>query len=84
MPGGSRVRKRRLLRGSLGATAQTGTGNINADPLFVSSGTFDYHLQASSPAIDVADPGATLATDLDGDVRPQGNRSDMGADEVVP
>lgn len=52
----------------------------DADPLFVGGG--DYHLQASSPCIDGADPGATLGHDIDGEVRPQGAGYDIGADEA--
>ncbi len=60
-----------------------GEGNIDADPLFVDPSTGDYHLQPNSPCIDAADPASTVATDFDGDARPQGDRADMGADEVV-
>ena len=48
----------------------TGTGNLNADPLFVSS--TDLRLQSGSPAIDVGDDTAVPAgvtTDLDGNPR---------------
>jgi len=48
-----------------------GTGNINADPLFVDRSNHDYRLQAESPCIDAGDP----ASDLD----PDGTRADMGA-----
>lgn len=57
---------------------------LTADPQFVDSAGGDYHLQAGSPAVDAADPAATLAIDIDGDARPQGERRDLGADEVVP
>jgi hypothetical protein len=60
-----------------------GTGNINADPSFVTPGT-GYRLKPDSPAKNAADPNATVTVDYDGDARPQENRSDMGADEVVP
>jgi predicted outer membrane repeat protein len=52
-----------------------GTGNVNADPLFVSpisaasapTTTGDYHLQITSPAIDAGNNAAvTVTTDLDG------------------
>ena len=60
----------------------TGTADINADPLFVNVSQGDFHIQATSPAKDTADPGAMENVDFDGDARPQGTHSDMGADEV--
>jgi hypothetical protein len=59
-----------------------GTGNINADPLFVNAALNNFHLMPTSPAKDAADPAATLTEDFDGDARPQGSRRDMGADEI--
>lgn len=56
--------------------------NINADPMFMDAGQGNFHLMATSPAKDMADPNATLNIDVDGDVRPQGSRRDIGADEV--
>lgn len=71
-------------------------GNISADPLFAGNG--DYHLQASSPAIDagnnsalqlIANAGYPLTTDLDGSPRPQDATGkgypivDMGAYEYA-
>ena len=47
-----------------------GTGNIDADPLFVNAAAGDYRLQAGSPCINTGDPSLT---DSDG------SRSDMGA-----
>jgi hypothetical protein len=47
-----------------------GTGNIDADPLFVS--TADLHLQSTSPCIDAGSNAAVpsgVTTDLDGDPR---------------
>jgi hypothetical protein len=66
----------------VGPDPATGATNINAAPMFVSAAQNNFHLMASSPAKDVADPAATLADDIDGDVRPQGPRRDMGADEI--
>jgi hypothetical protein len=66
----------------IGPDGMTGTGNINADPLFVSVTNSNFHLTSASMAKDKADPAATLGVDVDGDIRPQGQHSDMGADEV--
>jgi len=49
----------------------SGTGNIDADPLFVDPDNGDYTLQSSSPCIDAGDP----ESDLD----PDGTNADMGA-----
>ncbi len=57
-----------------------GTGNIDADPLFVS--VDDLHLTAASPCVDAADPGAAATVDIDGDLRPRGAGRDIGADEA--
>ncbi len=53
---------------------------VTTDPLFVSLGTGDYHLQAASPAVDT---GADLSytTDYDGATVPVGAAPDMGAFE---
>ncbi len=59
-----------------------GTGNLNADPLFVNSPT-DLHLQPSSPAIDAGTSAGAPAFDFEGDSRPQGAGFDMGVDEYV-
>jgi len=50
--------------------SHAGTGNIDADPLFVS--TADLHLQSTSPCIDAGSNAAVpsgVTTDLDGDPR---------------
>ena len=49
----------------------SGTGNIDADSLFVDSDNGDFHLQAGSPCIDTGDPNSSLD--------PDGTRADMGA-----
>ncbi|MBV8761599.1 MAG: hypothetical protein JO257_30165 [Deltaproteobacteria bacterium] len=67
------------------STALTGTGNIlGADPKFVNASSNDFHLMMGSPAIDAADPAATITTDYDGTMRPQGARRDIGAFEYKP
>lgn len=57
-----------------------GTGNINSDPLFVTTGS-DYHLQASSPCVNAATATGAPSNDLDGNPRPVGGGYDMGAFE---
>jgi len=50
----------------------SGTGNINADPLFVDPANDDFHLQIGSPCIDAGDPDPYYND-------PNGTRNDMGA-----
>lgn len=66
----------------IGPDAASGTTNINMPPLFINAAQGDYHLASTSPAKDAANPAATQLDDIDGDLRPQGSRRDMGADEV--
>jgi len=69
--------------------ASLGEGNFCGDPLFVRTawGTVgDYHIQASSPAIDrgiCTGTPAVPTVDFEGDSRPTGTTCDIGADEFT-
>jgi hypothetical protein len=57
----------------------TGTGNINADPLFVDVANNDYHLKVGSPCVDKGTLTGAPVTDLEG--TPRNAVPDMGAYE---
>lgn len=56
------------------------TDEITGDPRFVDPADGDFHIGAGSAAID-AGVDAGVTTDIDGDPRPIGPTSDVGADE---
>jgi len=60
-----------------------GSGNINANPLFVDPNAGNYHMMSVSPCIDVGTPNisALPSTDIDGNPRIMNGRPDMGAYE---
>ena len=55
--------------------------NLTADPQLVNPAAGDFHLQSSSPAIDVGLTLLEVPTDIDGVSRPQGSGYDIGAYE---
>jgi uncharacterized repeat protein (TIGR01451 family) len=59
-----------------------GSNSITATPQFVNASAGDFHLSASSPAIDRGTTLSTVRTDYEGDVRPQIGGYDIGADEL--
>lgn len=58
--------------------------SFEADPQFISltSGSTDLHIQQSSPAIDAGLSIYSVTDDMDGEERPYGIASDIGADEL--
>jgi len=60
-----------------------GTNQIGPNPSFVngSSAPYDFHLQSGSPAVDAGMNLAAVTNDLDGNARPQGASTDVGATE---
>jgi Right handed beta helix region len=63
-----------------------GTGNFDADPLFIDEASGDYHLVPGSPCRDQGDPAfVPLAgeLDVDGEARVVGGRTDIGGDEYA-
>ena len=64
----------------------TRTANVTGDPLFVDAAQENYHLQITSPAINIGSaeaPGLPLL-DIDGDPRILGALPDLGFDEASP
>jgi hypothetical protein len=66
--------------GSTCSNGATCTNDVNGDPRFFWPQTNDYHLCQNSAAIDQG-ANAGVNADFEGDVRPQGNGVDIGADE---
>jgi hypothetical protein len=56
---------------------------VNVDPVFADPADDDYHILASSPAID-AGMNVGVTNDLEGTPRPQGRGYDIGAYEFTP
>lgn len=68
--------------GAFNGTYTDGGGNLTSDPVFVNSGTYDFHLQRTSPAIN-AGTDVSLTSDYVGTSVPQGSVQDMGAYEFI-
>ena len=78
-----------IIHGSTGITnsssGSTVSANLLTDPLLVNIATQDFHLQATSPAINMGTSTApTVTTDFAGIPRPQGAAYDIGAYELSP
>jgi hypothetical protein len=58
-----------------------GTGNISSEPRFVDVADRNFHLNMGSPCIDSGTSAGVYSSDLDGNTRPHGFESDMGAYE---
>ncbi len=63
------------------STSGGGTHSIKVNPLFVNRNTYDFHLNATSPCIGIANASIVSVTDKDGRPRPQNGTSDIGAFE---
>jgi hypothetical protein len=69
-----------IIQGSGGA----GTGNIDADPMFINAPGGDFRIPLASPAVDAGTNSVTLPpTDIDGNPRVVYGTVDMGAFENV-
>ncbi len=65
-----------------GSVPGLGPHDMALAPGFVDAAGGDFHLNyLTSQVINQADPASALATDFEGDPRPQGARADIGADE---
>jgi uncharacterized repeat protein (TIGR01451 family) len=65
-----------------GGTVTTGTTDLTLTPGFVDVAGGDFHLDyVRSAIVNRADPASPVTSDFEGDVRPLGLRSDVGADE---
>lgn len=71
------------VQGGVSGAGNSGTGNIDANPLFVNEGQGNLRLQASSPAVNAASRQAIVYFDHDRVQRPQAAAVDMGAFEAL-
>lgn len=59
------------------------TSDLSVDPQFLNYSEGDYSLAMGSPCIDAASATYGVATDIDGEARPQGAGYDIGMDEFA-
>ena len=73
-----------MIASSTGCTL--GTNQVGANPLFTNIATapFDFHVLAGGPGIDAGVNIAVVNHDFDGNPRPLGSSTDIGAYEYVP
>ena len=67
--------------GGPGATTVSGSEYVG-DPRFIPLAGDDYHIGAGSAALDRGYPNS-MAADIDNAPRPQGQGTDLGADEAT-
>ncbi len=58
--------------------------NLGVDPGFVDAAGGDFHLQPTSPCVDVGVASPEVFDDAAGVARPQGVANELGAFELVP
>ena len=81
----SNFRRTKLNQGPPEARIEEAGGNQEAEPIFASPPSLDFHQLAGSQTIDAGAGGSLLgAADIDGEARAQGAAPDIGADEYVP
>lgn len=74
----------RLVLGAVASPADPAGGNLSVTPLFVDLAGGDLHVVRASPTIDLLGPSDGVPPiDVDGQDRPRGPASDLGADEYV-
>lgn len=74
----------RLDEGTMPRPADPAGGNLSVTPSFVDRAGGDLHIVRGSPTIDLLGPADGVPPiDVDGQDRPQGFASDLGADEFV-
>ena len=87
---GTVIKNNIFYQNRIAAVGDEGTGTVLANnfvvgedvnPLFANLSAHDFHLQATSPAIDAGVTLAEVPTDFEGTPRPQGAGYDIGAYE---